>query len=247
MKAFNAIIKTESKLVLRGMDTIFFGVLMPIVVAVILGFINGNKPAYEGANYSFMQQSFGALSSIGICATGLMGFPLVIADYRHKKILKRFQVTPVSPAIILLVQCVINLVISLISLLCVYTICALLFQYKMAGSLGMFLLAYGLVLIAIYGIGMMLSSVSPNIKTANLLCTLIYFPMILFSGATIPYEIMPTGAQKIMDFLPLTQGIKLLKAVSLNLPLNNVFFQVCLMAMFAVVCIIISIRFFKWE
>ena len=35
---------------------------------------------------------------------GVMGLPLVISDYRSKKILKRFKVTPLSPAVILFVQ-----------------------------------------------------------------------------------------------------------------------------------------------
>ena len=53
-----------------------------------------------------MQQSFGAFVAVGICATGLMGLPLTIADYRDKKILKRFKATPVDPGLLLLVQIV---------------------------------------------------------------------------------------------------------------------------------------------
>jgi ABC-2 type transport system permease protein len=248
MKAFSTILKTESRLVLRGIDTWFFGVLQPIVVAVLIGIImGGSNPAYEGANYSIIQQAFGAVISIAICATGLMGLPLTIADYRHRKILKRYQVTPISPALILCVQCIINIVVSLIALLCVYAVCALFFGYKMIGGGAVFLLAYSLVTIAIYGIGMMLASIAPNMKTANLLCTLIYFPMIFLSGAIIPYEVMPVGLQKVMNFLPLTQGIKLLKGASLGFPLENMLFQTIVMAALAVICIFISIRSFKWE
>lgn len=247
MKAFRTLLFTEGKIVLRGMDTVFFGVIMPIVVTILLGLIMGNKPAYAGADYSFIQQSYGAVAAIGICATGLMGFPLVIADYRHKKILKRYQVTPVSPALLLLVQCVINLVISFISLLGVYLVSSIFFNYKMAGSPVNFLLAYGLVLVAIFSIGIMLASIAPNLKTANLLCTITYFPMLLFSGATIPYEVMPSGIQKGMDFIPLTQGIKLLKSTSLGLTSDNLLVQILVMAVFAVVCLLLSIKFFKWE
>ncbi len=42
--------------------------------------------------------------------------------------------------------------------------------------------------------------------------------MLIFSGATPPYEVMPAALQKVADVLPLTQGIKLLKATSLGLP-----------------------------
>lgn len=46
--------------------------------------------------------------------------------------------------------------------------------------------------------------------------------MLIFSGATLPYEVMPTALQKFSDILPLTQGIKLLKGISLNMPIDNV-------------------------
>ena len=63
-----------------------------------------------------MEQSFGAVIAIGIGATGLMGLPLALADYRHKKVLKRFVVTPVSPAVLLFVQFFVNLLVSLLCL-----------------------------------------------------------------------------------------------------------------------------------
>ncbi len=56
------------------------------------------KPVFYGtvADYTFIQQSFGALASISICAGGVMGLPLVVSDYRSKQILKRFKVTPLA-------------------------------------------------------------------------------------------------------------------------------------------------------
>lgn len=247
MKAFSTMFRTESKLMLRDMNVPIFGVGFPLIFAVILGLVAGNKPAYTGADYTFLQQSFGALVSIGICATGLMGMPLTISDYRHRKVLKRFKVTPVSPAMLLLVQFMINLMMSLVSLLLVYAACYILFGYRMTGSFGVFILSYLLVLLAMYGIGMMLASVSPDMKTANILCSLVYFPMLLLSGATVPYEVMPKLMQKSMDFLPQTQGIKLLKASSLGIPAGNITFQVILMLGIAALCIIVSLRCFRWE
>lgn len=247
MKAFRALLKSEILLQLRGLDTVIFGVAIPIVITVVIGAIMGNKPAYEGANYTFMQQSFGAFSAIGICACGLMGLPLVLADYRDKKVLKRFQVTPVSPVLLLFVQFLMNFIIAIISVLGVYIVSTLFFQFKFIGSFGYFVLSYLLVLISIFSLGMMLASVAPNVKTANLLCTILYFPMLLFSGATIPYEIMPKVMQKIMDVMPLTQGIKLLKASSLGLDMNNVMLPIIVMAGIALISTILSLKFFRWE
>lgn len=62
-----------------------------------------------------------------------------------------------------------------------------------------------------------------------------------------PYEVMPVALQKIADILPLTQGIKLLKAASLGLPVDRVLFPIVVTIVLAVICISVSIRFFKWE
>lgn len=247
MKAFKTMLKTELKLSLRGLDMVIFAICMPVVVMIILGVIYGNKPAFDGAEYTFLAQSFGAVSAIAICAAGLMGLPLIVSDYRHKKILKRFKVTPTSPAVILMVQVAINILYAIISLICIYGAAKYLFGYQMAGSWVQFLGAYALVMLSIYSMGMMVGGVAPNIKTATLLCTILYFPMLIFSGATLPYEVMPAALQKIADILPLTQGIKLIKAASLGLPVDSVLLPVVVMIALAVICISISIRFFKWE
>jgi ABC-2 type transport system permease protein len=247
MKAFKAMLKMESKLTLRGMDSIFFGVLFPMGLALILGIIYGNKPAYEGADYTFIQQSFGAVISIGICATGLMGIPLSVSEYRHRKILKRFRVTPVSPGLLLFTQMTVQLMIAVLSSLGVFTVMKLFFGYRMEGSFAGFVLSYLLVMFAIYGLGMMLGSVAPNVKTANLLCSLVYFPMLFLSGATVPYEVMPPVMQRVTNVLPLTQGIKLLKGFSLGMEPENLVLSIAVMAGLAVVTTIISIKFFRWE
>ncbi|NLT15769.1 MAG: ABC transporter permease [Clostridiales bacterium] len=247
MKAFNALFKSEFTLSVRDMNIPIFGIIFPVIVAVIIGLVSGTKPAFEGADYTFIEQSFGGFAAIAVCATGLMGLPLQVADYRQKKILKRFMVTPVSPFKLLLVQVLVNLIMSVISLILIYLICALFWGYRPDGSVGTFLLSWLLVLAAMYSIGMMLASVSPNMKTASMLCSLVYFPMLFFSGATIPYEIMPGGAQIAMDFLPLTQGIKLLKTTSLGLPADNTLLSILVLGAVTVVCAIVSLRFFKWE
>ena len=63
MRSFITILKTELKLSLRGMDMFIFAICMPIVVLVAIGIIYGSKPAFEGANYTFLEQSFGAITS----------------------------------------------------------------------------------------------------------------------------------------------------------------------------------------
>lgn len=247
MKTFKTMLKNEMKLSLRDMNMVIFAICIPLVVLIILGVIYGNKPASPGAEYTFLEQSFGALVTIAVCAGGVMGLPLVVSDYRNRKILKRFKVTPVSPAMILAVQVVIYTIYSVASFILLYIVSVIFFGFHMGGSMIVFLGGYLLVMLSIFSIGMMVGGISPNSQTASVIASLLYFPMLIFSGATLPYEVMPSALQKVADFLPLTQGIKLLKAASLGLPMENVFVSIIVMAVLAVICIGVSICFFKWE
>lgn len=247
MKTFKTMLKAELKLSLRGMDMFIFAICVPLVVLIILGIIYGNKPAFEGAEYSFLEQSFSALATISICAGGVMGLPLVVSDYRSKKILKRYKVTPVSPWLILLVQVVIYTLYALVSLLLLFLVASSFFDYQFRGSWFSFLSGYSLVIVSMFSIGMMVGGIAPNTKIAGVIASLLYFPMLIFSGATLPYEVMPAALQKVADLLPLTQGIKLLKAASLGLESHSILIPMLVMLVLAMICTGVSLKFFKWE
>ena len=247
MRAFKTMMKTELKLSLRGMDMFIFAICAPLVVLVLLGILYGDKPAFEGAGYTFLEQSFGALTTISICAGGVMGLPLVVSEYRSRHILKRYQVTPVSPAVILLVQVAIYTLYAAVSFVSLYLTAALFFGYRFGGSWTGFLGGYLLVLVSMFSIGMMVGGIAPDARTAGVIASLLYFPMLIFSGATLPYEVMPGPLRQAAGLLPLTQGIKLLKAASLGLPADSVRLPILHMAAIAGVCTLVSLRFFKWE
>ena len=247
MKTFKTMLKTELKLSLRGMDMFIFAICMPVVVIVLLGIIYGDKPAFADAEYTFLQQSFGAVSTIAICAGGLMGLPLVVSDYRNRKILKRLKVTPVKPITILLVEITIYCIYSLVSLALIYLVAFLFFDFQIIGSFWQFFLSFVLVMLSMFSIGMMVGGIAPNMKIASSVASILYFPMLIFSGATLPYEIMPNALQNFANILPLTQGIKLLKGTALGLPIDNIIFPIGLMVVIIVICTTVSLKFFKWE
>ena len=98
-----------------------------------------------------------------------------------------------------------------------------------------------------FSLGMMVGGIAPDTKSAGVIASLLYFPMLIFSGATRPYEIMPPAFQTVANVLPLTQGIKILKAACLGLPPENAAVPALIMAALAVICVTVSFLFFKWE
>lgn len=247
MKSLLVLYKTEFKLALREFSGVLFGILLPIGIMLLLGILYGDKLAYENAPYTLLQQSVAAVLTVGICATGLMGVPITLSGYREKKILKRFKASPASPLLLILAQFLNNLTYAIISSVAVVSIAVFCFGYRMIGNPALFILSYFLLMAAIYAIGAVIASVAKSEKIANMLCTLFYFPMFFLSGATIPYELMPKGLKLFADVMPLTQGIKLLKATSLGAWQNDSMNAVWILIFTAILGMIIAVKTFKYE
>lgn len=245
MKKWMTYFKIQFVLSIRSVDGVFFGILMPLGIVGLIGLTSGNELTSGG--YSLIQGSFGALITVGVCATAFMGLPLTIADYREKKILKQFFITPAKPSLLLWVNVIICALISTISAICVYLFLHFGWGFTIQGNVYLVIFSYLLTMTAMYGLGMLMASLCKTTKVANLVCTLVYFPMLLLSGASIPFEIFPTWIQTGAKILPLTIGIDLLKTTSMNLDATNVTMQVIYLAIIAIISIVGSMKLFRWE
>lgn len=245
MKRFLKLYIIEQKLALRSADMLIFGVAMPVGIMILINMIAGQKQAAEG--FTYLESSFASLIAVGICAAAFMGIPLTVADYRDKKILKHFFTTPCSPIWILGSDMLCAGVMALLSAVSVALVSVVFLGYEMRGNILFFMGAWLLTLVSMFSIGLLMASLCRTIKSVNAVTTLVYFPMLFLSGATIPYELFPSGLQKVANVLPLTQGIKLMKAVSMGAELENVWKIIVLLAGITVICSVISVKAFRWE
>ena len=246
MKRFFTFLKTELKLSVRDMNMVIFAVIMPLVIFIILGIIYGTKPAYDKADYTFLEQSFGAVSTVAICASGLMGLPLAVSGLREMKILKRFRVTPVSPVFLLGVELSMHIVYCTVSLLTL-SVAALLWGVRLHGSLFTFLVSWALTMLSTLSVGMLVGGVAKDTKQSSVIASILYFPMLVFSGTTLPIEVMPRAMQRIVSIFPLTQGLTMMKDSFLGSSTGSVMLPICVMAGLTALCTILAIRFFRWE
>lgn len=60
--------------------------------------------------------------------------------------------------------------------------------------------------------------------------------MLIFSGTTLPFEVMPEVFQKIVSVFPMTQGIQLMKATFLGLTVDNIKLPVIVMGTVTKLC-----------
>ena len=245
MKRFLKLYLIEQKLALRPGDMLLFGVAMPVGVMILINMIAGQKQAGEG--FTYLESSFASLIAVGICAAAFMGLPLTIADYRDKKILKHFFTTPCSPLLILGSDMLCAGVTALLSAISVALVSVVFLGYEMQGNVLAFIGSWLLTLVSMFSIGLLMASLCRTIKSVNAVTSLVYFPMLFLSGATIPYELFPSGLQKVAGVLPMTQGIKLMKAVSMGVELEGVWKIVVLLLGITLICTAISVKTFRWE
>lgn len=239
MKKLLTLFKIELKLTLRSPDTLLFVLLMPVVIVTIMRLISEDN--------TVLQSNMGAYMVIGICAIGLMGLPLTLSEYRGRKILKQMQVTPATPKLLLGTQLLVQGLVAVISALLVILVTTLLFGVSLQVNLYSFLLSWFLVLVSIFAIGMVICSISRDIKQAGILCSIIYFPMLLLSGTTIPYSKFPKLLQGLGNFLPLRQGINLIDGILTGGLITDYLFEVVILLIITILGTAISIKWFRWE
>lgn len=242
MSQFMRLYKVEQKLFFRSADVFIFNLCMPVVALLLIAMIAGDKSA---GDITYLQSAFAALSSVGICCSAFMSIPILMVDYRDKKVLKSFYCSPCSPATLLGADTLCSAVMCGISALLVALVAIIGFGYRMEGSVIAFIGSWLLTLVSMFSIGLLVASLCRTVKSMNVATSLLYFPMLLFSGATIPYEVFPKGMQKIADFMPLSQGIQLMKAVSAGTEVSIT--GIVVLVVIAVLCTGIAVKTFRWE
>ena len=245
MKRFLSMYRVEQKLFFRSPDVILFNLAMPLVTLILITMIAGNKNAAD-SGLTYLQSAYVALSTVGICCSAFMSIPIVIVDYRSQGVLRRMYCSPCSPARLLACDTICSGVMAVISTLILTVAAVVVFGYRMQGNVFVYIAIWLLTMISMFSIGLMVASLCRTTKSMNVATSLLYFPMLLFSGATIPAEVFPVGLRAISRWMPLGVGIRLLKSVSMGC-YDHIVIPVAILTAMAVICGTIAVKTFRWE
>ena len=114
MKRFLKLFSVEQKLFFRSADVFIFNLCMPVVTLFMISLIAGGKAAGD-SGMTYLQSAFASVTAVGICCSAFMSIPIVMVDYRDKKILKSFYCSPCSPAWLLGADTLCSGVMSIVS------------------------------------------------------------------------------------------------------------------------------------
>jgi ABC-2 type transport system permease protein len=198
-----AVLRTEVRLFRREPGAIFWILLFPTLLLVILGSIPGFREH---------QRDLGGLRTIdvyvpvavllGLIVGGLQSMPQTLTGYRERGILRRMATTPVRPSALLSAQMVVYGGAALASALLALAVGLLGFDVRLPRQPLGYGLALVLAVLAALALGSVVSALSRTTKIAGAIGSAVFFPAMFCAGVWLPVQSMPHLMGRIVGYTP---------------------------------------------
>jgi ABC-2 type transport system permease protein len=246
MKSLIKLTYVELKLYLRNTIATFFTLAFPLLMLLIFGSMYGNTPSPTFGGFGSVDVTIpGYIATIIIGTTAFLGLPLDLSMQRQLGVLRRMRATPLRPGVVLGSKLITNLLISLLGTVVLVTAGVLGFKAYLPGNWLMLFLGILLCSMSLYALGFALTSLVRTASAVRALSFIIFYPMMFFSGGTLPSQFLPKAVQDVARFLPMTYAVNLM---------HNLWFgkgwditAVLVLLGFMAAGALISVRFFRWE
>lgn len=207
----------------------------------------------QSHNLRYIDYLVPGILAMALMQLGLFAVAPIVVD-RENKVLKRLGATPLKRSTMIMSTVTFNLIVAVIQAALIIIVARLVFDVPMMGN--WFYLAGFVILgtLAFLAMGYMLSAFARNQQTLEPLIMTVQFPMMFLSGIFFPTEMMPGFMRPIMDAMPLTYLADSLRQIMVDSqPLHAQLFSnphllnFIVLGGWFVVCLILAVRFFKWE
>ena len=186
----------------------------------------------------------------GLVAVMLMMTFLVVmagAIVREREVgtLEQLVVTPISKSALLLGKVIPFVIIAYLQMTNVLVLGRVVFQVPVRGSLVLLYALAGLFILAVLGIGLMISTFAKSQASAQQLALGLVMPSILLSGFIFPREAMPVIAQWLGGLLPITYFLEIVRGILLKgTGMDELWRPTLALAAFALVTLSIAVHRF---
>ncbi|MDT0481393.1 ABC transporter permease [Streptomyces doebereineriae] len=198
-----AVLRTEVRLFRREPGALFWILLFPTLLLVILGSI----PSFRNH-----EADLGGLRTIdvyvpvavllGLIVGGLQSMPQTLTGYRERGILRRMSTTPVRPTALLTAQMTVYGGAALASALLALLVGRFAFAVRLPEQLVGYLLALVLAVLAALALGAVVSALSRTTKIAGAIGSAVFFPAMFCAGVWAPVQTMPDVLARIVGYTP---------------------------------------------
>lgn len=198
-----AVLRTEVRLFRREPGGVFWILLFPTLLLVILGSIPSfRQPSDDLGGLRTVDAYVPVAVLLGLIVGGLQSMPQTLTGYRERGVLRRMAVTPVRPSALLTAQMLVYGGASLASALLVLAVGRLAFGVALPGRpLGYALALLAAVVVAL-ALGSVVSALSRTTKIAGAIGSAVFFPSMFCAGVWVPVQAMPDVLARVVGWTP---------------------------------------------
>ncbi|MET9383853.1 ABC transporter permease [Streptomyces sp. NPDC002928] len=198
-----AVLKTEVRLFRREPGSIFWILLFPTLLLVILGSIPSfRQPDDDFGGLRTVDAYVPVAVLLGLIVGGLQSMPQTLTGYRERGILRRMAATPVRPSSLLSAQMLVYGAASLASALLVLVVGRLGFDVRVPKQLFGYVLALLLAVLVALALGSLVAALSRTTKIAGAIGSAVFFPSMFCAGVWLPVQAMPDVLARIVGYTP---------------------------------------------
>lgn len=207
----------ELKLFLREPFTVIFTLGLPVALLFVLGGVFGDVPATPDDDFVAFR-GVGALTyytpayiAVAIASIGLISIPVHVASYRERGVLRRFRASAFPLNAVLGAQILVTYVLAAVGAVIVTGLSWLLFRPDLAVSWTGVLVGAAIGTAAFASIGLLLGTLLPTSRAALGAGVLVWFSLLLISGAGPPPELLTEGMRAAARPFPLSPLVRMLQ------------------------------------
>jgi len=238
-------IKMELKLFFRRRDELFWTLAFPVFFIVLFGLIYGDTQWDEIRAIEYLVPG---IVVMGMMTTGIMNSATTFVEERGRGIYRRLAVTPLKRSTVIGSLIINKYVIVLLQTVVLLLIGFLVWKITIAGNWFFIWLIVTLGALCFLSIGFALTGVIRSTKSATPVTMIVFFLLLFLGGIFFPAEIMPQGISYISNVLPSTYLNDALRIIAIESgAIGDIGWNLLAIGAWTVGCLLLSIRFFKWE
>ncbi len=236
---------TELKLFIREPLTLFWGVVFPLVLLIVLGSAASDKHQRSLGGLRFIDTYVPVLMVFVLAILALNALPAALSNYRDKGYLRRLSTTPVGAVRVIGVQLAINLAVSAGAMVVLVAVGKIAFKVALPLEFAGFVVSLALGAAAMLALGTLVAAVVPNQRLAGLVGSLLFFPMMFFAGLWGPRAQMGPGLRHVSDFTPLGATVAAVQdSMRGQWPQLD---HIAVLVAYTLVLTLAAVKWFRWD
>ncbi len=201
----------EARLLTREWAAMVFAFVFPPLMMVVLAGVFGSERDPEFGGVSGTEYYVAAYLGVPLGALSLVGLPVMLASYRERGVLRRFEAFGVPTLAVVAAQAVVTAALVVLGAALVLAVAAPVYGIPTVQDPWGVAAGFAGGAVTMITLGVALGLAAPTARAAQALGLLVFMPMWLLGGGGPPRAVMTSAMQSVTDVMPLwhtTAGIR---------------------------------------